>query len=116
MTEGTQPWVLACYAAIDAAAAGDDPSAAVAHLPTDEADRALAAALPIIEKVVWISEAILAEPHKAGRRRLLEQRTRKNSLRAPVEARVRRLWDERRVSAHDHLEAARAAVRGSDNA
>jgi len=91
----TLPWVAACYAAIDAAAAGDDPSSAVAHLPAIEADRALTAALPIIEKVAWISDAILAEPTRIRRRMMLDRYCAHNTLRGPVEARVRRLWHER---------------------
>lgn len=109
MTEGTKPWVSACYQAIDAAAAGEDPSAAVAHLPEFEAERALAAALPIIETVAQISEKILAEPTKKRRRWILERHTKQNGLRAPVQARVRRLWDQRRARGRDQLAAARAA-------
>lgn len=93
MTAGTTPWVAACYKAIDYAVAGKDPSDAVAHLPEMEADRALHAALPIIERVAWVSDQILQTPGKGRRKILLERYTRKNRwMRRAVEARVRRRW------------------------
>lgn len=105
----TVSWVAACHAAIDAAAAGQDPVAAVSDVPDDEAERALGAALPIIQKVAWISEQILDEPLRQNRREILDRATRNNSgLREPIEARVRRKWGTRTVNHESNLAAARA--------
>lgn len=88
----TRSWLSAVYKAVDAAAAGDDPVEALAHLNETDANRALAAASPFIEQLEWHAARILAEPSKSRRRALLQRVP--AALRKPVERRVRRGWAE----------------------
>lgn len=94
----TAPWVTATHRAVEAAIAGEDPAATVAHLSAFEQDRALACAFSIVPRIEGLAREIYALPTREQRVRAInryrDRTTGRLRTHAELAARLIATWSE----------------------